>query len=359
MKKTTILIIEDDEDQVRLYKKILQKYSDDCVVKSTSDLGEAKKIFQKDEVSLISLDLSLQKDAEITDDERSSGVEVSGMSFLRELRSSVKGEKANVIVVSGEKQVSNVTKSLQNFKALAYYEKPIDLEVYSYAVHAAILYSSVLELLDEFENSADWDTLELIQKKWEEIKTTAKSALINENNLGGDLDSKILGIQSNFNKQARLPSNSMVEQALRKTVIGKPAWEIIQVYIKNIESFERAQADQVSSLLYFTSKSMKEFREKFNFEDSFIGLYEFTRNYAFVLISERFVSDAQNVDWLIDNLSRHASKLTNKQALEMQGLPLDSLVLPEWEVRVWTSRSDADNFPDLHECISPLSKVMG
>ena len=359
MEKTTILIIEDDEDQVRLYKRILQKYSNDCIVKSTSDLDEAKKIFQEDKVSLISLDLSLQRDAEITTDERRRGVEVSGMSFLRELRRSVKGEKVNVIVVSGEKQVSNVTKSLQNFKALAYYEKPVDLEIYSSAVHAAILYSSVLDLLDDFENSADWDTLDLVQKKWEEVKTTAKSALINENNFGGDLDAKILGLKNNFNQLARLPSNSMVEHRLRKVVIGKPAWEIIQVYIKNIESFERAQADQVSSLLYFTGKSLKEFREEFNCEDSFIGLYEFTRNYAFVLISGYFVSDTKSVEWLTDNLKRHASKLTNKQALEMQGLSLDSLVLPEWEVRVWTSRSDAEKFPDLHECISALSKVMG
>jgi len=361
MKKPTILIIEDEEDQIRLYKSALKKYSDYCIIKSTSNLEEAKKTLLEDEVCLISLDLSLgEVDSELANSQqRTEGVDVSGMSFLKGLRSTNKGKLINVIVVSGEEQVSNVTKSLQNFGALAYYEKPVDLDVYSCAVYSTILHNSVLELLDDFENSMDWNTLTLIQKKWQEAKKMAQDALINVNNFRGDLDVKIITMQNNFNKAAKLPSNNLVEQALRDMVIGEPTWTVVQVYIKNMESFEGAQADQVDPLLHYTGDCLRDFRDKFDPKGSFIGLYKFTGNYAFVLISRRFITEYKDIDWLIDKLSMRASNFTNKPILELQGLSLDSLILPKWEAKVWTSHSDIDNFPDLHECLSIMRKTMG
>ena len=105
-----ILIIEDDEVQLRLERIILQE--EGYTVHSTADGPQGITIFKKNPIDLVLLDLGLPS--------------MSGIEVLKELRRY--NPKAKIIVVTGYPSIESTVVAMQN-GAWDYMQKPVDVKV--------------------------------------------------------------------------------------------------------------------------------------------------------------------------------------------------------------------------------------
>ena len=114
-----ILIIEDDEVQLRLQRIILQ--DEGYTVHSTADGPQGITIFKKNPIDLVLLDLGLPS--------------MSGIEVLKELRRH--DPKTKVIVVTGYPSVESIVVAMQN-GAWDYVQKPVDVKALMKKISAAL-----------------------------------------------------------------------------------------------------------------------------------------------------------------------------------------------------------------------------
>jgi len=114
-----ILIIEDDEVQLRLQRVILQE--EGYMVHSTADGPQGITIFKQNPVDLVLLDLGLPS--------------MSGIEVLKELRRH--DAKAKVIVVTGYPSVESIVIAMQN-GAWDYVQKPVDVKLLLKKISSAL-----------------------------------------------------------------------------------------------------------------------------------------------------------------------------------------------------------------------------
>ena len=114
-----ILIIEDDEVQLRLQRIILQ--DEGYTVHSTADGPQGITIFKKNAIDLVLLDLGLPS--------------MSGIEVLKELRRL--DPKTKVIVVTGYPSVESIVVAMQN-GAWDYVQKPVDVKLLMKKISAAL-----------------------------------------------------------------------------------------------------------------------------------------------------------------------------------------------------------------------------
>ncbi len=114
-----ILLIDDDEIQLRLERMILSR--EGYTVYTTADGPQGITIFRKNHLDLVLLDLSLPS--------------MSGIEVLKEIRRL--DPKAKVIVITGYPSVESTVLAMQN-GALDYIQKPIDAENLLRKINSAI-----------------------------------------------------------------------------------------------------------------------------------------------------------------------------------------------------------------------------
>lgn len=114
-----ILIIEDDEVQLRLQRIILQE--EGYTVHSTADGPQGITIFKQHSIDLVLLDLGLPS--------------MSGIEVLKEIRRH--DAKAKVIVVTGYPSVESIVVAMQN-GAWDYMQKPVDVKVLLKKISSAL-----------------------------------------------------------------------------------------------------------------------------------------------------------------------------------------------------------------------------
>ncbi len=115
----SILIIEDDEVQLRLQRILLQ--DEGYTVYSTADGPQGITIFKKYPIDLVLLDLGLPS--------------MSGIEVLKELRRHE--SKAKVIVVTGYPSLESIVVAMQN-GAWDYMQKPVDVQVLLNKISSAL-----------------------------------------------------------------------------------------------------------------------------------------------------------------------------------------------------------------------------
>ena len=105
-----ILIVEDDEVQLRLQRILLME--EGYTVHSTADGPQGITIYKKNPIDLVLLDLGLPS--------------MSGLEVLKEIRSI--DNKAKIIVVTGYPSVESIVIAMQN-GAWDYMQKPVDVKL--------------------------------------------------------------------------------------------------------------------------------------------------------------------------------------------------------------------------------------
>src|SRR5687767_11281481 len=97
--KRTLLIVEDDKDLVEQYQLFCQlaiasidsTNFEGINIKSASNIEQAKKIVDHEQVDFMSVDLALQVDEiNLSDKDRNMGLEPGGMQLLKYLQTKTK-----------------------------------------------------------------------------------------------------------------------------------------------------------------------------------------------------------------------------------------------------------------------------
>ena len=114
-----ILIIEDDEVQLRLQRILLME--EGYTVHSTADGPQGITIFKANPIDLVLLDLGLPT--------------MSGIEVLKEIRNI--DNKAKVIVVTGYPSVESIVIAMQH-GAWDYVQKPVDVKLLLRKINTAL-----------------------------------------------------------------------------------------------------------------------------------------------------------------------------------------------------------------------------
>lgn len=116
---SSILIVDDDEVQLRLQRILLMK--EGYTVFTTADGPQGITIFKKNHIDLVLLDLGLPS--------------MSGIEVLKEIRRI--DNKAKVIVVTGYPSVESTVLAMQ-CGAWDYIQKPVDVELLLKKIDSAL-----------------------------------------------------------------------------------------------------------------------------------------------------------------------------------------------------------------------------
>jgi len=114
-----ILLVDDDEIQLRLLRILLMK--EGFTIYTTADGPQGITIFKKNHPDLVLLDLGLPS--------------MSGIEVLKEIRHI--DIKSKVIVVTGYPSVETIVLAMQA-GATDYIQKPVDVEILLKKIHAAL-----------------------------------------------------------------------------------------------------------------------------------------------------------------------------------------------------------------------------
>jgi len=136
VKRTKILIVEDD---LALRKQISFAFENNFNIIEAQDRKEAIKILEKNEVSLVILDLGLPP----YEDSPIEGLKI--LDYINEYLN------VKVVVLTGQKEEKATIESIKR-GAFDYLPKPIEMEKLLYSIERALLYESIEKKLEEKEN---------------------------------------------------------------------------------------------------------------------------------------------------------------------------------------------------------------
>jgi CheY-like chemotaxis protein len=357
----TILIVEDDKDlnlQYQLFCQLAITSLHDIDIasiniKSAYNFEQAKKIIDQERVDFISIDLALQgSETDLSDKDRSMGLEPGGMQLLKHLRT--KPILPIAIVVSGESLLSYAKDALQKYNVFAYYQKSSSslTEEYQHALKAAVFYVNAYNLVSDIEAfKTSVDLIKSANSYWESAVQEAISANTSERNFPVDIGAKIKSLEKEIDAETKIPCHSWTEHALRR-LLKEEGWELIQAQIYNFSAFAESQQSQVGPLLFFISNLLKNNLVKFGLRIDYIGLWRNEVSGPCVIVATKTQKE-MNFDSMFSAIQlefkNFAKQFTHNPSLMVPDSASQGVV-PEMRINHWNNGA----FSDWHELVDKL-----
>ncbi len=365
--KRTILIVEDDKDlneQYRMFCQLALASLPELSIVNTYEIRpaysfeEAIDMLRTDTVDFISVDLALdRREGGLKDKDRIAGNEPGGMRLLKQIHQQAR--QPIVVVVSGETLLSYARDALQNYDALAYFQKgqPGFEEDYLYTVQSALTFMEGERLLDRVEASlADPGAFDRAENFWRITKELAAHANLSERHFPENLDARISGIRARYYPGTPIPGETWTKDYLRKNIFRTNRWVLFQASIGNFETFAAGQASQVAPLLTFLADLIDQIGKKAGCQNTFAGAWRHENLLGPCILAllpadcleQGAMSLAEIQQNIQSEFAASAGKFVHGWAISHDHGPLPELVL-----RVWNGADEP--FCDFPELVDKLS----
>lgn len=280
----TLLIVEDDPALNQQYHLFCQLAIGTQVEPGLQAAWQVKTAFTYEEalaclnagpVDFVSVDLALQaKEIGLGDKDRTVGNEPGGMRLLKHIQKL--GIHPLVVVVSGETLLSYARDALQRYGVLAYFQKgqPNFEEDYLHTVQAALSFLQAQALIGQLE--AYQAAPEIIQRAalhWDMAKEHSNLANLGEWSFPDNLETRISALKSRLYPGSNLPGDEWTREYLRRRILRSDQWMLVQVYLRNFDTFAAGQASQVAPLLSYVSGLIQQQGEKLGCPPVFTGAW--------------------------------------------------------------------------------------